>query len=322
MSLDATPSEGALSIEQATGLLSAEAPVETVEQADIEDEASLTPEAETVSEAEEPGDDGEAEQQEPEVPVVDAPHWWTAEEKAEFAKLTPEAQAIVHRQEALRETVVSKAKEEAAAERKRAETEAQTYQSVMGALAQVLPQWQQTFQSRWANVNWAELQQQYSAEDVNAWRFQYEQESQQLQQAQEQHQQATAQAYQKFLAEETAELAKIRPELADPKDGNARKQDLLNYLLEQGAKKNPALIKDLPAWVLNVSWKAQQYDKAQASLAAKPKPIPQKANVQPTAAVSSRTSQQRSVEQLQARLNKSGSIDDAVALLQAQRKTG
>lgn len=315
---EATPSEGALSIEQAMGLLS-DAPAGTVEPEETEIEPS-TPEGDAVSEAQEPGDDGEAETQEPEAeeaPVVDAPHWWTAEDKAHFAKLTPEAQAIVARQEAIRESVTSKAKEEAAAERKRAEAEVKAYSETMQALGQWLPQAVETFKSRWDGVNWAELQRDYSAEEVNEWRFQYEAEQQQITAAQQAAQQATAQERQRFLADEGEKLAKLVPALVDPEKGANRRNELLSYIVSQGIA--PEQTRDLPAAAIHLAWKAQQYDNAQASLAAKTKPIPQRANVQPTAAPQ-RTSQTRSVEQISARLSKSGSIDDAVALLLTRRK--
>lgn len=332
MSLDATPSEGAISIEQAASLLSS-APAETVEQEEQQDDAS-TIEAETVSEAEEPGDDGEAEEVEPAEPGVEAPAWWSAERKARFAELPPDLQAIVAEEEGKRETIVSKAKEEAAAERKRAETEFQTYTATMQALGQWLPNAIQSFQSqaqqfqqRWANTDWVALARDYPAEDFNQWKAQFEaeksaveQQQAYIQQAQATAQQATAQQRQRFLAEEGEKLARLRPELVDPKVGEARRKDLESYLLAQDLR--PDQIQDLPAAAMNIAWKAQQYDKAQAGLAARPKPIPQRGNVQPSAAIPQRTSQQRSIEQIQSRLMKTGSIDDAVSLLQAQRKLG
>lgn len=341
MSLDATPSEGAISIEQATSLLSAPAEAAPVEAApaevvDDQDEASTTPEAETDAGPEEDSGEGEAEEIEAadEQPIVEAPAWWPADQKEAFAKADPVLKQAIAEAEAGRETYYGKLREETVAEKKKAETEGQNYHNVLGALANVVPQWQQLFQSqeqqfqaKWANVDWVACSADYPAETYNRWRAEYEADEKfvkyqqtALQQAQQQATQATEQARQKFLAEEGEKLARLRPELADPKEGQTRKTGLINYLLEQGFAADQ--LKDLPAAAINTAWKAQQYDLAKANLAAKPRPtpVPQRGNVRPTAAAETRTSQQRSIEQITARLAKSGSIDDAVALLQAQRK--
>src|SRR4051812_33044550 len=124
---------GALSVEQAIERIApepAEAPAETQDQ---EQDLPTETEVEDVGEAEEPGDDVEAEEQ-PAVEAPDAPKWWDAEKKAVWATLTPAQQTAVADQEAKREAVVEKAKNEAASER-------QQYQGVLNSLAGVLPQW-------------------------------------------------------------------------------------------------------------------------------------------------------------------------------------
>lgn len=331
MTLDATSSnEGALTIEQATSLLSgsADAPAAAVEpeepeQAAAEQDDASPPEADTAGEAEEPGDGGESETQEPEPEAsgVDAPTWWAAEHKAAFAKLPPDLQAVVSQQEETRERVVAKAKEEAATARKSAETEAETYRSTLQAIGSWLPKAVETFKSRWDGItaeDWAAFAEQ-NPEAYTKAKAQYELETKQIADAQKAHDDAQKVQRAAALKAESEKLPQYAPALVDPKEGPARKRELAKFLVESGV--DAAMLPDLTAVALGLAYDAMLYRQGKAKLAATPKPTPAvpKAPVAPTAP-QGRTSQQRSLEQIGARLNKSGSIEDAVALLQARRK--
>lgn len=341
MSLDSTPSEGALSIEQATSLLSA--PVDDAPQtgapAEVagEENEAPAPGAETGSEAEKPGDDGDVEEPDPEAeeaPEVKAPHWWTAEDKAEFALLTPKAQEVVARQEALREQVTSKAKEEAANERKAAETVRKSYSDTMQLLGKWLPEavdsiksQEAIFADNWGKVDWAALQKEYSAEQVNEWRFQHDAEKakleankQALDKARTETEQATKAQRAEILKAEADKLKELCPPLMDPKEGVNRRKALAEFLVEAGVDRDQ--LHDLTGVALSLAYDAMQYRQAKAKLAKPPAPPPPSRVNSGPSATPGRSSQERSIEQIQARLAKSGSIEDGMALLQAQRKSG
>lgn len=320
--------EAPLTVDEAVNLLRTPEPVEAPataaesapEAAEPEEIDASTPEADDTSEAQEPGDDVQAEEPEPEpetVQAVEAPHRWDADQKALFSKLPPETQAIIAGLEAQREQVTEKAKGEAAAARKAAETEAQQAQGVLTALSNVVPTWVETFKSRWDNIDW----QRWAREDPSAYvagKAEFDAEQAQLNQALQTQQLAQQNAQQAFYRERAEQLPALAPELADPVKGEERLTELSQYLLKEGFDADT--IRGADARMMKIAWKALKADKALSSITRpRPTPAPQKPGVAPAAAPT-RTSAVRSVEQISARLNKSGSVEDAVALLQARRK--
>lgn len=333
---------GSLSVEGAMGLLSAmrkgdeggadEARKTAAEGEGADDgagndeiEASATG-AENASEGEDPGDGvEEAEVREPDGdPEVDAPPWWKAEHRELFAKADPELQAVIREAEAGRERAVGRLKEEAATARNTAEAEANNHRVAMQALAGWLPEAVQTFESRWSamtEADWLAWSQEDPATYTQA-RAQFEAEQQHIKRAREAADNATKQDRMNALRAEAAKMPQLVPELVDPKEGPARRKALAEYIVGHGIPQDQ--IKDLSAAALQIALKAQKYDEGQARLAAARKretPTPQKGNTGPSAAPQ-RTSHQRSIEQHSARLQKTGSINDAVALMRAQRKAG
>lgn len=319
-----------LSVDAAIDLLSS-APklVEQPEaEATPEPEIQASPtEADAPSEEEIPGDEGETETQ-TEAEAVDAPTWWDAEDKAAWATLTPEWQARFAKQEEKREAVLTKAKGETQAERDAAAQDRQQAQAVLKALDDNVPQWVDTFKSRWANVDWdtwaARLPETGAADmaEYTRARAQFEKEQRQLGTALHMQQQAQADSqrqYEATLAQDRSKrLPDLAPDLIDEKEGVKRQTDLSQYLLKGGAL--PDRVRQMDAYEMSIAWKAFKYDQAQASFAARPKAPPLRAGGLAPTSAPARPSQTRSVENITARLEKSGSVDDAVALFQARRK--
>lgn len=316
MSTEAQPAaaEGPLSVEQAVGLL--EAP-ETVEPEAEAEPIEGDPEPEITDEPEEAGEgEDEAEQPEPETPAVEPPHFWDAEAKAKFAELPPELQGVVLEQEKGREAAKAKAVQEAAESRKRADAELSGIAQLSDGLAKFLPEAVKTFQDRWANVDWAA----WAEADPDAaikGRFQFENEQRQLGQVHAAKQEAERITQTKFLAEENEKLKTLAPALTDPAKGQALRGKVAQYLVDQGA--DPKGLETLPAAAVAVAYKAYLYDQAQAGLKTKPTAaVAPRAPVKPAASQTVRTPQ-REAEAVKNRFAQTGSVDDAVAMLNARQ---
>ena len=303
-----------LSVDEAVNLLNP--PLEPAsETAAVEGQESDLPtetEVEAADESDETGEGDETEEQ-PVIEVPDAPRWWDAEKKAVWATLTPDQRAAVADQEAKRELVVEKAKTEA-------RTEREQYAGVLNALSNAVPQWIETFKSRWDGAEapdyWPNLARNFPAEQVQEWRFAYEADQKALGGALHAQQQAQNMAEQSFYRERAERLPLVAPELADPAKGEKNLTDLSQYLVKEGFSVDT--IRGASAEMMRTAWKAFKYDQL-GQISAKPKnPAAPRPSVAPSAPPT-RTSQVRSIEQLAAKLNKTGDVDDAVRLMQERR---
>lgn len=307
-----------MSVEQAASLITPkpeeDAPEAAASAPEPEIEADPNP-AEDASEAEEPGDGGETEEAtEAEAEPVEPPQWWDAEAKAHFAALTPEAQAIVFEQEGKREAIVTKAKQEAAEERKVAKEQIDGVKRLADQLGEFLPKAVETFNQQWGSApDWAAIAQEYGAEQAFILKTQHEQQQQQLAQLAEAKSRAQAEAYRASVAEEGEKLK------GTPLEPIPARQEVGKYLVESGyssAELDAASARDLL-----LAHKAMLYDRAQAALKAKPPktptPAPAKAPARPAAAQAG-TPQTRGLAQISNRFAQTRSVDDAVALLMAK----
>jgi hypothetical protein len=311
-----------LSVEAAVGLLDATPkPAEPEEQDAPEPTAEFTaePTAEDDPAPEEASgeDEDDAAPEDPETPAIPAPKSWDAEQRAVFARLDREAQEIILAREGERDKAVNRAQTEAAEVRKKAQDEIQTVIRVRAVLNQILPQAAQSFQSKWDQMTpdrWVA----WAREDPSAYtagRAQYDAEQAQLTQLRTVSQQAERVARQAFIRDESERLKTLAPALADPKDGPARKTALVTYLVDQGVDRS--LISDLDARTISIAHKAMLWDQAQKSLARKPAPAPARPALKPAAATQVRTPQ-REAAAVKNRFAQTGSIDDAVAWLNAR----
>ena len=291
-----------------------EKPAEAVEP-DIEQDAPVEG-AEAAADAPEAVEEGEQEAEAP--PVVDAPKWWDAEDKAAFADLTPEQQAIVAKNEAKREAVIQKEKTAAVDARKTALAAAEQAKAASEKLEGVIPDRIAEFQAKYKdidNIDWDT----WNAQDpVSAARYlsQYQSDRLTLERTLAAKAEADRVAQETFANEQAAVLREKFPEIAKPETLKA----LADYLPKTGI---PAeAIKNASAEELVILNKARLYDEMMAKAAAKPAspPMQQKpaspAKVPPQGqARPVSTSKQREVTEARNRFAQTRSIDDAAAIL-------
>lgn len=245
---------------------------------------------------------------------LDAPLHWKPEGKAKWAELPREIQAEILAQEAPRETIVAKAKEERTA----IEAERDDTRKFAERLGEFLPQAIQTFRNRWGdNPDWVAYAQAHGADAMSIAKAQYEAETGQLRQAAA----ATVEAEQRsrnafFTAEHTA-LATIAPDLADPKEGPARRGEVVKFLQSLGY--TPQVLEMISANDMALARDAMLYRRAKA----KPSPTPPKptpATTRPlarggSAAAGAADPKARQAQQARNRFAQTKSTADAMAYL-------
>lgn len=306
---------GALSVEDAVAHLSAEEAVEdqpqTTAQPEIEDDAP-----ETVSEEDDlaDGDEGDdAEDQtedDPEAPAIEPPKSWDAEHKEKFAALPRDVQEYLLARETERDKGVSVQQQRAAEARQAAEREAQAVAALKPQIETLMGQAQKVFQQSWQGMDataWAQLAQTDPNRYV-ALKAQHDADVHALQQLDAARQQAEAVEYSSFAQAQTARLTEIAPQIASDAKVQA---EVFEYI----GKTIPNITPDTSRWIsaeeFVIAHKAMLYDRAQA-----PTPKPQGKKV-----ITARPStapaplKQRQSAQVVDRFRKTGSIDDAVALL-------
>lgn len=291
--------DGPLSLDDAVGLLAAadEDPAEeSADDGDPDAEAEDSDEAEASADAEdeeqeaqdqEPGEDdapeddpaseegAEETEDEPEAPVIEPPKFWSAEEKAAFAKAPPEVQQILAAKDAEYSRQVSLAKEEAATARKEAAVISQANEVITQAVERA----ETIFKGKWDGVDWA----QWAKEDPQeafAAKFEFDAEQEELQRLKTAQAATEAEEHRQFLKAERAKLAEAGHVLADPEKGPAEKKALVEYATTQGF--SPTDLQWAGAKELTVLHKARLYDELQAKavqkpIAPKPKSEPAKA---------------------------------------------
>lgn len=338
------PSTGPLSIDDAASLLS-QVPTEVVELPPEEQPAGeeaapepseTEPEAEPTAEeepgAETPAEEPEAEQPEPEpVPAIEAPQFWDAEAKTAFKTLTPEQQRIVADQTRAQVAAAAKAIEQAAEARKAAEGQASKVTQLAELLNDFLPKAADTFKNKWVDHDWDRLAAEDPAQYVRDKR-QFDKEQEQLQALAVRADEANRLEIQRYQAAEYEALGQLAatqaPELVDPKTAQQSRSAVATYLASNGIQ--PDRLPLISATEMVIAYKAMKYDEAQAAAktvasapkpkpAAKPAPKTASGAIRPTAAPVQAPTRQRNVDNARSALDRSGSVDDAVALLKALR---
>lgn len=287
-----TPSDDAvLSDEDAVALLNDE-PQEEAAEAPADD-AEPAEDAEEAEEAEEEAEEA--------APPVEAPHFWSAEDKAAFAKAPPEVQAAIVEHENNRNR---------AAEQfiQRTAESAKQYQTAAEKLTELFETARQN-EDLFGPVDWEEW---LRTDPGGALAAQHK-----VQQLQAAKAEADRNAFASFLQEEGRKLPTVAPELADPVDGPKRRAELGQYLVSQGVP--PEQLTAASAIELAIAYKAMKFDQAQAAAKTattrKPAEAPRKP-VKPTSAQPG-SSPQRTAQQLSNRFAQTRSDDDAVALILA-----
>lgn len=258
------------------------------------------------------GADGESAE-----PTVPAPEFWSAEDKAIFAKAPPEVQQVIVARMGEADRQVKLAKEEAAAARKEASTVADTRAAVDGFLERA----QSLFRDKWDGVDWAQWAQDDPTAAFQA-KLEYEAELDALNKANAAREATEAQEHQQFIRDEMAKLKEAGHPLADPDvtKAKAARQELATYLTGQGVP--PEALKWASAEELKLAHKAMLYDRLQADLARKSPPknpsAAGPAAPKPSAPPPPRkVVNERKRTEVVGRAMKTGKVDDAVAALLA-----
>lgn len=313
---DAPASDAPLSVDQALGLLDAPAAAVELEEAvpGTEQPLEAEPTAEVELEPEEAIETEPEEEGDPADPVIAAPQSWDAEARAVFATLPREAQQVIAARETARDTAVSKAQQEAAETRKRAETDTASVTQLRAATEQVLNVAAQTFKGKWDNVDWATWAQSDPAAYV-AGKAQFEAEQGKLAQLQAVHQQQSATEQRAFQATKADRIKTEAPDLVDPTHGPARVQKLEKFLVDNGIPQ--AVFPTLDAFTIGLAYDGMRYRAAKATAPTK-SPVPARAAVRPAATQQVRTPQ-RVAQESQNRFSQTRSVEDAVAMLNSRK---
>jgi len=325
--LGGTASEGVLDLDSAMNAIAGlDEPQEdaTETTAEAEDETPGDEPDETADDGGEPGttaedeDESDEEAEVEDLAPIQAPHSWDKEAKAEFDSLPRAAQEIVTRRENERDRVTSQKLQEAAETRKQADTEAQSLALLRGQTEQVLELASRQFGDRWSNYDWARAAHELDPKSYQIAQADYHRDQQSLAAVQAAQQQAEQAEYQTFLRDEGVKLREMVPELADPVNGKAHASELTKYLGDSGYTAEQ--IKWAQARDLSLVRKAMLYDRMKDGSQKKAAPVtskPAAKGVKPTqsTAVTPRKAKTRAAAM--ARLNQTGSLDDAAAAIMA-----
>lgn len=322
--MSVTHDDGPLNIDDAAALLATQSA--EVEEADepaaVEEEGEAEPAVEEEEEEEEEGEvesegDETGEEEEEEAAADEgppAPASWAKEDHAVWAKLAPEARAVIAKREADRDKATRDAAQragQAAAELKR----------INESYEQYAPVFKDGFQSRWGQVDWVKLAGELTPQQYNAYRAEMEEERTALAEFEAKSREAAQAARQAFLQEEAPKLAELAPEIATPGEQRVK---LASFLREQGFE--PEQLAQASAAELSIAYDAMRYREARANAKAKAtdakkqpaKPAPKVVKAQPAASVAK--VQQTEVRALERRVAQTRSLDDAASLLLAREK--
>lgn len=307
---------GALSLDSAVELLripeteQAQPEEQTADIEQPEEPADQTETTETEAE-EQVTEEADVEEQEPATPAVEPPAFYTKAEKEAFATLPPEQQQSIARLAREGERHTAKISQEIAAERK-------AIADAKAAIEQERAQYQQALLANFPQAPDPRL---IDSDPVEYLRqdAMYKQAVQQWQVAEHQRQQEVAeqQAQEQAQREEhirtqAERLKELLPEIGDPVEGPKLATALMKFGNEVGFD-NEAL-SNADAEELVILHDAMKWRAAQASAkAAKAKPVPKVAAPGVGRTKAEMTADQR--KSALARLERTGTIEDAVALL-------
>jgi len=336
-----TPSEAgralaARRVEKAKEQQAAPEPVPQ-EQAPVETPQELP---ETASDAQPEADPVETtnEAEPAELPPIEPPRSWTKEDKEEFASYPREAQEKIARREQERERTFRQSQNEAAEQRKAIEAKAQDAEKVRQEYEARLPVLLQTLQETQAG-QFADIKTQadvvkLAQEDPfrylqwDAHQKQVAALNAELNGAQERQQREWQNKWAEFALREDKLIAEKIPELADPAQRTKVQESALSYLKDTGFSESELG----SAWNGQASLSLRDHrvqsmirdavkfregqENAKKAIAAKPLPPVQR----PGVAAPKGAADTQNVQNLSRKLDQSGNLKDAAALLIAKRR--
>lgn len=286
--------------------------------------------AEGGDDAQPDGEEGEGEPVEPdEGPAIDAPKFWDADDKAAFANLPRAEQERIAKYAAKGDAATSKAIQEASEQRKAAEAVKAEAEAKRNELSSVVEQAAHKFVRQWDGIDWATWYQQ-DFQNATIARAQYEQEQEAMKTLLFKKQEADKHATESYVKSEAqalyklAEVDQIAADLLDAKEGHARRTEVATYLVDQGI--DPDRLSMISAKEMSMARKAMLYDRVTAKVKDEAgKPAPKSPQPSPPGKAPMRSAarpavapQPASVQAASERFQASGSVDDAVALLNAR----
>jgi hypothetical protein len=299
--------EAILSIDQAAAELSA--PEKKEDETPAAEAVAPEPEEAAADDSDAEAPDEPAQEAEP----LDPPQFWSAADKERFAELPREVQDVILRHEQQRSAATSRALQEAAEKRKAADGETARLSQVMGALDNLVPQAVEAFRNRWETIDWNNVVDQYGADTALKLKNDMEREQAMLAQLGAAREDAERMRFAKFVEAETGKLADLCPDLADARQGQARRTELGRFLVETGVP--PHVIPHMTALEASLAYDAMQWRQAKANAtkqAARALPTPARPSLRPTAAPAHRHPQSARLQQLKGK--RSLTVDEAVEL--------
>jgi hypothetical protein len=281
------------------------------------------------------------------LPPIDPPRSWTKDEKERFKALPRDLQEYVSERERARETELRRGQNEAAEQRKTADTERQQYerarQQYEAALPHVLGQLQAQQASKFSDIKtWDDVQRLASEDwpryvEWDAHNKLVQARQQEWQQVQARKAQEASQHFAEFAKEQDRIFKERAPEFADPEKAPQAAKEAFTYMTEtvgftpeeverlwNGDKISlrDARVQTLIYEGMKRRAAVKALDKAVKEAAAKPKPIPPVQR--PGVATTRNESRATEIDNLSRRLDEgSGGIREKLAagaaLLKAQR---
>lgn len=277
-----------------------------------------------------------AEQEGEDLPPIEPPRSWTKEAKEQWQSLPRNTQEYLAQREQERDREVRRSQNEAAdqrkvieAERIEAEKARKDYEAKLPAIMQAL---QDAQAGAFADIKTVEDSQRLASEDpfryiqwqahqdrLRAVNFEQEQSKQR-----QEHERVTN--WNKFQSDEASKAAELHPELADPKRAEVLAKSAVELLVDKGfSEKELSAIatgKELSPYdhrmqsIIIDAIKYREAQKAKPVAVAKPIPPVQRPGVAPPRGAANA----ENLQALTQKLERSGSLDDAMALLTAKRK--
>lgn len=275
-----------------------------------------------VADADDEQQEGQEETPQPERPPIDAPASWAKEGQDAFKKLPRDMQEIIAARERDREAFTNQKAQEAATIRKEL---TETASWVQTQLSTLLEAGKLAIEADFAGIDWTQLQIS-DPENFIRIRGMYDQRMQQLNRvaAEKQRldaaaQQQTQAEVQRYLAEEKEKaVAALTGILGKDADMKAHAGNVQKYLTEYyGYSPKDVAITDHRH--LAIVTKAMLYDQGRTAREAAQQKVASAPKVMQPKSPPPQPSGKQAVQKAQSRLEKSGSIDDAIALLRARR---
>ena len=299
----------------------------------LADEANPEPaDKQPIGEEEPEAADPEAE----ELPPIEPPRSWTKDEQERFKSYPRELQAYLSEREQQRDRELRRSQNEAAehrkaveAERAQAEQARKEYEAKLPAIMQAL---QDAQAGAFADIKTVDDVQRLAAEDPLRY-LQWQAHQQKLQavayeqeQAGKRQQQEHLASWTKFQNDENAKAAELHPELADPEKAKHLREGVVELFRDKGFTETD--LNNMAAgatyspfdhrWqsILVDALKYREAQKAKPVAVAKPVPPVQRPGVAPPRGAA----KTENLQALSAKLDRSGTVDDALEFLSARRK--